>query len=174
MPGPVVKENQPPTADPAGSTETKSPESANPTGTTVNTPTSQPAAGLPPRVDPVIPSSAEAAPIVSGGAGTAISTNDGKSVVMPTVSYTLPPVQGQRATDRGEDAEFVVLHTRFGRFIQGSRIARSDLHPDSDIPALIALGAIGVLGEDGGPLSPEAMNLLIQAAGKPPRKSVTK
>lgn len=97
---------------------------------------------------------------VTASEGTEISTSMAGSVAIPHVAYEKPRIHGQKPTDRGEDSEFVVLHTRFGRFVQGSRITRDDISESSDLNALIDLGAIAPIGPDGEPLSPEQLNAM--------------
>lgn len=115
------------------------------------TPSAETVNGEPPKVELAVVASPVATEIpgsIAASEGTQISENVAGSVVMPHVAYVLPPVQGQKATDRGDEADFVVLHTRFGRFVQGSRLSWADLSPDADPDALIALGAIGPLRGD--------------------------
>lgn len=77
------------------------------------------------------------------------STNDGKTITMPTVKgASLPKVEGLDIQDRGEDAEFEVVHGYVGQHRQGSRLKRADFQVGTDFNRLVDLGAVKVLKDE--------------------------
>lgn len=101
-----------------------------------------PAAPVVVTTDPIKPEPSVTPPT---NEGTTVSTNVAGSIIMPAVVYAPPRVFGEVPTDRGDEAEFIVNHHRFGEFIRGSRIALSDVVNPKDIPAFLAMGAISEL-----------------------------
>jgi hypothetical protein len=77
--------------------------------------------------------------------GARVSTSVGGAVRMPTVTFNRPKVAGEVIIDRGDEAEFEVLHARVGDHIQGSRVTRADFPDGTDFDRLIRLDAVAVL-----------------------------
>ncbi|WP_406698569.1 hypothetical protein V5E97_06765 [Singulisphaera sp. Ch08] len=120
-------------------------------------------AGDPPKSDPPPAETAAAEisppvqPPIPTSESSAISQLVDGSISMPSIVFKHPRVAGETIVDRGEDAEFLVIHRRFGEFTEGSRISFEDIDSPADLPSFLKLGAIVALGEDGQILSPEAV-----------------
>lgn len=78
-----------------------------------------------------------------------VPTNDGAVVVNPNVAAPPPPkVEGVDVLDRGDDADFEILHHLVGAFTQGARVSLADLGGEKvDVARLIKLGAVKALKE---------------------------
>jgi hypothetical protein len=62
--------------------------------------------------------------------------------VMPHVDYTPIRIAGVHNTDRGDGAEWEVLHQRVGEWFLGDRLARADFPEATDFDWLVGQGAV--------------------------------